>query len=166
MDKPRRAGTKKNEGMGRRIVTYLRQHAHSLWRNPSVLPGFGVTMGFTLVYLSLIVLLPLAALVALQGRRARAGTSSGSGGHRCHARAGGLSPEGFGASLIAATINNFFGVLVAWILVRYRFPAKRLLDGLVDLPFALPTAVAGIARLATLFAQVTAGWAASWSRSA
>ncbi len=120
-------------------------------RRPSVIPGFGLTLGFTLAYLGLIVLLPLAALVA---------------------RTFGLSPAelwaiattprviaafrvSFGTALIAAVINVFFGLLVAWVLVRYRFPGHRLVDAMVDLPFALPTAVAGIA-LTALYAPN--GW--------
>ena len=71
----------------------------------------------------------------------------------------------FGAALLAAAINAVFGVLVAWVLVRYRFPGKRLVDALVDLPFALPTAVAGITLATRLFAP-TAGWGATWSPTA
>jgi sulfate transport system permease protein len=121
------------------------------WLTPSVLPGFGLTMGFTLVYLCLIVLLPLSALVI---------RASGLGWDQFVAvvtapRALAAYRLSFGAAAIAASINIVFGVLVAWVLVRYRFPFKRLVDGLVDLPFALPTAVAGIA-LATLFSKN--GW--------
>ena len=117
----------------------------------TVLPGFGLTMGFTLVYLSLIVLLPLAALVI---------RASGLGWDQfvevvTAPRALAAYRLSFGAAFIAASVNIVFGVLVAWVLVRYRFPFKRLVDGLVDLPFALPTAVAGIA-LATLFSKN--GW--------
>ena len=113
-----------------------------------------MTMGFTLVYLSLIVLLPLAALVV---------RASGLGWDQFVAvvtapRALAAYRLSFGAAAIAAGINIVFGVLVAWVLVRYRFPFKRLVDGLVDLPFALPTAVAGIA-LATLFSKN--GWVGS-----
>jgi sulfate transport system permease protein len=116
-------------------------------RRPSVIPGFGITLGFTLVYLSLIVLIPIAALVL---------------------RAGGLGLErffeiatdprvvaalqvSFGTSLLAAMVNAVFGLVVAWVLVRYRFPGRKILDATVDLPFALPTAVAGIA-LTALYA--------------
>jgi sulfate transport system permease protein len=124
------------------------------WRQPSVLPGFGLTLGFTLFYLGVIVLLPLAALVfkALElswEQMWEAATS---------ARALAAYRLSFGAALLAAVINLFFGVLVSWVLVRYQFPFKRLMDGLVDLPFALPTAVAGIA-LATLYAPN--GWVGS-----
>jgi len=122
-----------------------------IWREPSVLPGFGITMGFTLVYLGLLVLLPLAALVL----RAAGFTWEQFWDVVTAPRALAAYRLSFGASFIAASINIFFGVLVAWVLTRYNFPFKRLLDGLVDLPFALPTAVAGIA-LATLFAH--SGW--------
>ena len=120
-------------------------------RKPSALPGFGMTFGFAVTYLSLIVLIPLAVLIW---------------------RASGLGLEGiwhvattprvlaalqvsFFTSAAAALINAVFGVIVAWVLVRYDFPGKRLIDAAVDLPFALPTAVAGIA-LASLYA--TNGW--------
>jgi len=120
-------------------------------RPPSVIPGFGLTLGFTLAYLGLIVLLPLAALVA---------RTSGLGPAELWAIA--TTPRvvaafrvSFGTALIAAVINVFFGLLVAWVLVRYRFPGHRLVDAMVDLPFALPTAVAGIA-LTALYAPN--GW--------
>jgi sulfate/thiosulfate transport system permease protein len=120
-------------------------------RKRSVLPGFGLSLGFTLSYLSLIVLVPLAAVFV---------------------KSAGLGPDAFwhtvttprvlasyrlsfGASLLAATINVVFGLLLAWALVRYRFPGKRLIDALIDLPFALPTAVAGIA-LSAIYAPN--GW--------
>jgi sulfate/thiosulfate transport system permease protein len=121
----------------------------------SVLPGFGLTLGFSLFYLGLIVLVPLSALAL---------------------RAAGMSLDQFwaavtaprvlasyrltfGAALIAALINLVFGFLIAWVLVRYRFPGRRLVDAMVDLPFALPTAVAGIA-LAALYAPN--GWIGHW----
>ncbi len=116
------------------------------WRRPSVLPGFGFSLGYVLVYLSLIVLIPLSGLVihaASAGLPALLETAT----DPRVSKALGLS---FGAALVAALINTVFGVLVAWVLVRYRFPGRRLVDAAVDLPFALPTAVAGIA-LATLF---------------
>jgi sulfate/thiosulfate transport system permease protein len=117
----------------------------------SVLPGFGLALGFTLLYLSLVVLIPLSTLFW---------------------KSAGLGPEGFwravtaprvvasykltfGASLAAAAVNGVFGLAVTWVLVRYRFPGRRLMDALVDFPFALPTAVAGIA-LTTLYAPN--GW--------
>ncbi len=116
------------------------------WRPRSAVPGLGLTLGGTLTILSLVVLIPLAAVAA---------------------RALSLSPETFvrvafspravhayelsmGAALVAAGINALMGIVTAWVLVRYRFPGRRLLDALVDLPFALPTAVAGIS-LATLY---------------
>ena len=123
------------------------------WRfkKPSVIPGFGLTFGFTIVYLTLIILIPLSGVawrsaelgwgdfwaVAADERTVKALTIS------------------FGASLVAAIVNVVFGVLIAWILVRYRFPGRRIVDAVVDLPFALPTAVAGIA-LAAIYAPN--GW--------
>ncbi len=123
-----------------------------------ILPGFGISLGYALTYLGLIVLLPLAALVW---------------------KASGIGIEGlihllaaprtlaalrlsFGSALLAALINAVIGLLVAWVLVRYRFPGRRLFDALVDLPFALPTAVAGIA-LTALYAPN--GWLGSWLAS-
>src|SRR6266545_7653875 len=121
------------------------------FKQPSVLPGFGLSLGVAITALSLIVLLPLAALVL---------------------RAGSLGPVrfwelatdprtlaalkiSFGTAFIAAAINAVFGLLLAWVLVRYRFPGRKLVDAAVDLPFALPTAVAGIA-LAAVYAPN--GW--------
>ena len=120
----------------------------------SIMPGFGVTFGFTVFYLSLIVLVPLAALfvrtLALSpGDFVRVAFS---------ARALASYQVTFGAAFAAATIDMVFGLLVAWVLVRYRVPGKGLIDALVDLPFALPTAVAGIA-LASLYAPN--GWVGS-----
>ena len=120
-------------------------------RRPSVIPGFGLTLGFTLSYLGLIVLVPLAALVL---RSASLGVAD-------FWRLA-LDPRtlaalriSFGGSLAAACLNVVFGLLLAWVLVRYRFPGRRLIDAMVDLPFALPTAVAGIA-LASIYAPN--GW--------
>ncbi|RYC15289.1 sulfate ABC transporter permease subunit CysT [Ciceribacter ferrooxidans] len=124
------------------------------WRQPSILPGFGLTLGYTIFYLTAIILIPLAALVwrsaslgwdefvaiALDERTLQALKVS------------------FGCSLIAASINAVFGVVTAWVLVRYEFPGRRLLDAIIDLPFALPTAVAGIS-LAALYAPK--GWVGS-----
>lgn len=119
-----------------------------------VLPGFGLSLGYTLAYLSLIVLIPLVAVFL----------KAGSLGFE-HFWDAATSPRvlasyklSFGASLIAAAINAVFGLLLAWALVRYSFPGKRLVDALVDLPFALPTAVAGIA-LTALYAKN--GWVGS-----
>ena len=116
-------------------------------RRKSIIPGFGLTLGFTVCYLSLIVLLPLAATFVETSKIGWHEFWRIVTGPRAVA-AYGLS---FGASLIAAGINFFLGTLVAWVLVRYQFPFKRILDSLVDLPFALPTAVAGIA-LTTIYA--------------
>jgi sulfate transport system permease protein len=116
-----------------------------------VLPGFGLSLGFTLTYLGLIVLLPLAAL-------AWKATGTGVAGllHLLAApRTLAALRLSFGAAIVAALVGVAFGLLVAWVLVRYRFPGRRLLDALVDLPFALPTAVAGIA-LTALYAPN--GW--------
>jgi sulfate transport system permease protein len=117
------------------------------WRRRSVLPGFGLSLGYTIVYLSLIVLIPLAGLAFSTAQLGwnefwRIATDP---------RVVGALQLSFGAALLAAVVNMVFGVLVAWVLVRYRFPGRRWLDAAVDLPFALPTAVAGIA-LATLYA--------------
>jgi sulfate transport system permease protein len=121
----------------------------------SVLPGFGLTMGYTLLYLSLIVLIPLSTIFL---------KTAGMGWPQFVAAV--TSPRvlasyrlSFLASLGAATLNGVFGLLVAWVLVRYRFPGKKLVDAAIDLPFALPTAVAGIA-LTTLYASN--GWLGQW----
>ncbi|MFZ1414644.1 MAG: sulfate ABC transporter permease subunit CysT [Defluviicoccus sp.] len=120
-------------------------------RAPSVLPGFGPALGFTLAYLSLIVLLPLAALVL---RPAELGFS-GFVAVVTEPRVVAALRLSFSASLIAASVNAVFGLIVAWVLVRYTFPGKKIVDALVDLPFALPTAVAGVA-LTALYAPN--GW--------
>lgn len=119
----------------------------SSWRQPSVLPGFGLTLGYTLTYLGLIVLLPLAALIL---RPAELGWN-GFWEVVTAPRVVASLKLSFGAAFVGATVNAFFGLVTAWVLVRYQFPLKRLVDALVDLPFALPTAVAGIA-LTTLYA--------------
>ena len=120
-------------------------------RSQRVLPGFGLCMGFTLLYLGLIVLMPLSAAfiktAALSWQEFWAAVSS--------PRVLASLQLTFGASLLAAAINGLAGLLLAWVLVRYRFPGRQLLDALIDLPFALPTAVAGIA-LTTLYAPN--GW--------
>ncbi|MDE2183056.1 MAG: sulfate ABC transporter permease subunit CysT [Alphaproteobacteria bacterium] len=121
------------------------------WRNPSALPGFGLSFGFTLFYLSAVVLIPITALVLRPWELGFDGLLRVLGDHRVLA----ALRLSFGAAAIAAVINALFGLIVAWVLVRYRFPGKRLLDALVDLPFALPTAVAGIA-LSALYAPQ--GW--------
>jgi len=116
-----------------------------------VLPGFGLSLGFTLTYLSVIVLIPLSAVVfsALQVDAARFWELASD------PRALSAYRITFGLSLLAAAVNWVMGVLIAWVLVRYRFPGRALVDAAIDLPFALPTAVAGIA-LATLYAPN--GW--------
>ena len=121
------------------------------WREPSVLPGFGPALGFTLFYLSLIVLVPLAALIARPWEHGLDGFVRTVTDPRVLASLR-LS---FGAALAASAVNAVMGLIVAWVLVRYEFPGRRLLDAAVDLPFALPTAVAGIA-LATIYAPH--GW--------
>ena len=120
-------------------------------RAKNVLPGFGLTLGFTLLYLSLIVLIPLAALL-LKSTSLTWGQFWGVVSNPRVLAAYRLS---FGAALGAALVNALFGLLLAWVLVRYSFPGRRLIDALVDLPFALPTAVAGIT-LTALFAKT--GW--------
>jgi sulfate/thiosulfate transport system permease protein len=129
------------------IATYL----SGGFKRPSVLPGFGLTLGFAVAYLSIIVLLPLSALVL---RPATLGLD-GFLAVLTDSRVLAALRLSFGAAFIAALVNAFFGLIVAWILVRYHFPGKRIVDALVDLPFALPTAVAGIA-LATIYAPN--GW--------
>jgi len=123
----------------------------SRFRQPTILPGFGLTLGFTTFFLSVLVLMPLAALVL------RAGSMSP--GDFLHVV---LDPRSvasyrlsFGAALLAGAVNAVFGFIVAWTLVRYDFPGRRLVDAAIDLPFALPTAVSGIA-LAAVFAPT--GW--------
>lgn len=112
-----------------------------------VLPGFGLSLGFTLVYLSLLILLPLSGLVFKASSLSLAQFWDVATGERALA----AYRVTFGSALLAASINAVFGLIVAWMLVRYSFPGKRLVDSLVDLPFALPTSVAGIT-LATLYA--------------
>lgn len=120
-------------------------------KNRSVIPGFGLTLGYTVLYLSLIVIIPLSAVVFKT-----AGLSWDSFWSTV------ASPRvvasyrlTFSVSIAAALVNGVFGVMTAWVLVRYRLPGKRLIDAIVDLPFALPTAVAGIT-LATIYAPN--GW--------
>jgi sulfate/thiosulfate transport system permease protein len=121
------------------------------YASPRVLPGFGLTLGFTIGYLSLIVLIPLSAVfvktATLSWDQFVAQISA--------PRAMASYRLTFGASFLAATINAVFGLILAWVLVRYSFPGKKLVDALVDLPFALPTAVAGIS-LAAIYAKN--GW--------
>ncbi len=114
---------------------------------PRVLPGFGLSLGFTLTYLSLVVLIPLAAVFI----RASSLSLEAFWDAVTAPRVLASYQLSFGMALLAAAINTVFGLLLAWSLVRYRFPGKKLVDALVDLPFALPTAVAGIA-LTALYA--------------
>ena len=125
--------------------------AASWFRQPSILPGFGLTLGFTTFFLSALVLLPLAALVF----KTTSLTWSEFLDVVLDERALASYRLSFGAALLAATVNAVFGFIVAWSLVRYEFPGRRLVDALIDLPFALPTAVSGIA-LATVFSPT--GW--------
>jgi sulfate transport system permease protein len=121
----------------------------------NVLPGFRLTLGFTLFYLSVIVLIPFAGLIirashlSLKEFWELATTERALAAYRLT----------FGASLIAAMANGIFGTLLAWVLIRYEFPGRRLIDATVDFPFALPTAVAGLT-LANLFAAN--GWLGKW----
>jgi sulfate transport system permease protein len=124
------------------------------WRRPSVIPGFGITLGLTVTWLGLIILIPLAGLFL---------RSATLGWDRFWATV--TAPRvlaalelSFGTSLLAAAINAVFGFIVAWVLVRYDFPGRRIVDAFVDIPFALPTAVAGIA-LTSLYAEN--GWIGS-----
>ena len=121
------------------------------FRSPSALPGFGLTFGFTTFFLSAVVLLPLAALALRTTNLDFADFFA----VLLDARAVASYRLSFGAALLAASVNAVFGFIVAWTLVRYDFPGKRLLDAMIDLPFALPTAVSGIA-LAAVFAPT--GW--------
>ena len=123
-------------------------------KEPSIVPGFGLTLGFTLFYLSLIVLIPLGGLFVQSAKLGWEGFWAVVAEERV-IDALRLS---FVTALVAAAINAVMGLLLAWVLVRYSFPGRRIIDAMVDLPFALPTAVAGIA-LATLYAPN--GWIGS-----
>ena len=130
---------------------YVPNAPSHVFKKPSVIPGFGLALGFSLTYLSLIVLIPLAALVLKTSALGweeflRIATDP---------RTLAALRVSFGISLAAAAVNAVFGFIVAWVLVRYEFPGRRVLDAIVDLPFALPTAVAGIA-LTALYAKN--GW--------
>jgi sulfate transport system permease protein len=124
------------------------------FKQPSVLPGFGLALGYTLLYMGLIVLVPLAAVFAsamsMDWKQFIDAVTS--------PRVVASYKLSFGASLFAAAANTVMGLLVAWVLVRYRFPGRKLLDAIIDLPFALPTAVAGLA-LTSLYAPN--GWIGS-----
>ncbi len=126
-----------------------------LFKQNRALPGFGLTLGITLLYLSLIVLIPLSGVLiqtaSLSWEQFWETISD--------SRVVASYQLSFGASFVAAGINVIFGLLIAWVLVRYSFPGKRVIDGLIDLPFALPTAVAGIV-LTTLYSPN--GWIGSF----
>lgn len=115
--------------------------AISSWRQHSVLPGFGLTLGYAVFYLSLLILVPLFGLFLKSAELTWDQFMAAAFSPRVLAS----YKLSFGAALLAAAINAVFGFLVAWVLVRYRFPGKKIVDALIDLPFALPTAVAGIA---------------------
>jgi sulfate/thiosulfate transport system permease protein len=121
------------------------------WVSPSVLPGFGLTLGFAGLFLTFIVLIPMAVLIM------RAGSLPLEEFWRIATEPRALASYRltFGASFLAACVNAVFGFIIAWTLVRYDFPGRRIVDAIIDLPFALPTAVSGIA-LATVFAPN--GW--------
>jgi len=121
------------------------------WRTRSALPGFGLSLGFTVFYLSAVVLIPLAALIIRPWELGWSGFVQEVTVPRVLASL----KLSFGAAAVGAVLNTIFGLIVAWSLVRYNFPLKRFVDALVDLPFALPTAVAGIA-LSSLYAPN--GW--------
>ena len=130
---------------------YVQNAPSYVFKKPSVIPGFGLALGFSLTYLSLIVLIPLAGLVIKTSSLGfeefwRIATDP---------RTIASLRVSFGISFAAAAVNAVFGFIVAWVLVRYDFPGRRVLDAIVDLPFALPTAVAGIA-LTALYARH--GW--------
>jgi len=121
------------------------------FKQPNALPGFGLTLGYTLFYLGIIVLLPLAALVAQAAGLGLGGIWAVATEPRVLA----ALRTSFGLAFAAALVDSMFGLVIAWVLTRYRFPGRRVLDAAVDLPFALPTAVAGIS-LASLYAPT--GW--------
>jgi sulfate transport system permease protein len=130
------------------IAAQIAPRSRWMWGQRSVLPGFHLSLGFTLFYLTAIVLIPLAALIIRPWSLGWDGFIAAITQPRVlHALE--LS---FSTAAIAAMLNSVFGIILTWALVRYRFPGKRLIDALVDLPFALPTSVAGIA-LATLYAK-------------
>lgn len=124
-------------------------------KQPSVLPGFGLSLGFTLTYLSLIVLVPLSAAFIRTAGMSWSDFVAAVWSPRVIA----AYKLSFGASFVAGFVNAVFGLIVAWVLVRYAFPGKRIVEALVDLPFALPTAVAGIA-LTAIYSKN--GWVGQW----
>ena len=141
--------------------------APCVFKQPSVLPGFGLALGFTLSYLCLIVLIPLGGARPERRRALGLGRDLLAHRHRRRAPLAALRAELRRRRSSPRFVNAVFGLIVAWVLVRYRFPGRRLLDAIVDLPFALPTAVAGIA-LTALYAPngwIGASRAARASRS-
>jgi len=120
-------------------------------KQQSVIPGFGITMGFSLLYLALLVLIPISMVFLNSSSIGLTKFWEIASSERVLASL----KISFGTSFLAATVNAAFGLLIAWVLERYKFPGKKIIDGLLDLPFALPTAVAGIS-LTTLYAQN--GW--------
>ena len=129
--------------MGDALTVPLAPTGRVPWRlkPASAIPGFGIAFGYTLLYLGLIVLLPLSALVL----KASAMGLSGWWAAVTDERVVAALKTSFGISLAAAVVDSAFGLLIAWVLTRYRFPGRRIFDAVIDLPFALPTAVAGIA---------------------
>jgi sulfate/thiosulfate transport system permease protein len=125
------------------------------WKQHSVLPGFGLTLGFAVLYLGLVVLIPLAGLVA----KVHSLTWGQFWATVTEPRVLAAYRMSFGGSLAGAAVNSVFGLIVAWVLVRYRFVGRRIVDALVDLPFALPTAVSGIALTSVYAAD---GWIGRW----
>ena len=134
---------------------FSRTLSRTLLTRHSVVPGFDLALGFTLLYLSFIVLIPLSAAFLKTATMSWPAFWAAVSSPRVLAS----YRLTFGASLAAALLNAFFGLIVAWVLVRYEFPGRRVVDALVDLPFALPTAVAGIA-LTALYAPN--GWVGQW----
>jgi sulfate transport system permease protein len=128
--------------------------ARARWRQPSVLPGFGLSMGITLAFLSLLVLVPLSTLFLKTAGIGLGGLWELATSERAVAS----YKLSFGAAAVAASLNAFFGLIVAWVLVRYPFPGREIVDAIVDLPFALPTAVGGIALTAIYSSK---GWLGS-----
>jgi len=137
------------------VSTAARRRRRRPFREPSVLPGFGLTFGYAVLYLSLIVLLPLSALVF----RAATAPLDKFVATLADPRVLAALRLSFSASLVAASVNAVFGLAIAWVLTRYTFTGRRLLDALIDLPFAMPTAVSGIA-LVTVFSGsgLIGGW--------
>jgi sulfate transport system permease protein len=135
------------------VNTLTAAPSRALRRSHEVLPGFGLSLGYTLVYLGLILFIPLSALAL----KVMAGGWHGFAAVLGSPRVLASLKLTFGTAAIAAAVNAVFGFLTAWVLVRYRFPGRRILDAIVDLPFALPTAVSGIALTAIFAPEGTLG---------